>query len=49
MGVKAAGTPAGVQDLMPRCRPVVSSLTLLNHRLLAPDTSGIVLIKKVHS
>ena len=35
MGVKAAGTPAGVQDLMPRCRPVVSSLTLLNHRLLA--------------
>jgi len=35
MGVKAAGTPAGVQDLMSRCRPVVSSLTLLNHRLLA--------------
>jgi len=35
MGVKAAGTPAGVQDFMPRCRPVVSSLTLLNHRLLA--------------
>jgi hypothetical protein len=35
MGLKAAGTPAGVQDLMPRCRPVVSSLTLLNHRLLA--------------
>jgi hypothetical protein len=35
MGVKAAGTPAGVQDLMPRCRPVVSSLTLLNHRLMA--------------
>ncbi|RLT12085.1 MAG: hypothetical protein DWI24_06475 [Planctomycetota bacterium] len=31
----AAGTPAGVQDLMPRSRPVVSSLTLLNHRLLA--------------
>ena len=26
MGVKAAGTPAGVQDLMLRCRPVVSSL-----------------------
>ena len=26
MGVKAAGTPAGVQDLMPRRRPVVSSL-----------------------
>jgi len=35
MEVKAAGTPAGVQDLMQRCRPVVSSLTLLNHRLLA--------------
>ena len=35
MGIKAAGTPAGVQDLMLRCRPVVSSLTLLNHRLLA--------------
>ena len=35
MGVKAAGTPAGVQDLMSRLRPVVSSLTLLNHRLLA--------------
>ena len=35
MGVKAAGTPAGVQDLMPRCRPVVSSLGLLNHRLRA--------------
>jgi hypothetical protein len=35
MGVKAAGTPVGVQDLMPRCCPVVSSLTLLNHRLLA--------------
>ena len=35
MGVKAAGTPAGVQDLMSRFRPVVSSLTLLNHRLLA--------------
>jgi hypothetical protein len=35
MVVKAAGTPAGVQDLMTRCRPVVSSLTLLNHRLLA--------------
>ena len=35
MGVKAAGTPAGVQDLMPSCRPVVSSLTLFNHRLLA--------------
>ena len=34
MGVKAAGTPAGVQDLMLRCRPVVSSLTLHNHRLL---------------
>ncbi len=26
MGVKAAGTPVGVQDLMPSCRPVVSSL-----------------------
>ena len=49
MGVKAAGTPAGVQDLMSRLRPVVSSLTLLNHRLLAPDASGIVLIKKCHS
>ncbi|RLS25576.1 MAG: hypothetical protein DWH73_01800 [Planctomycetota bacterium] len=35
MGVKAVGTLAGVQDLMPRCRPVVSSLGLLNHRLLA--------------
>jgi hypothetical protein len=35
MGVKAACTPAGVQDFLPRCRPVVSSLTLLNHRLLA--------------
>ena len=32
MGVKAAGTLAGVQDLMPRCRPLVSSLALLNHR-----------------
>ena len=32
---KAAGTPAGVQDLMSRRRPVVSSLPLLNHRLLA--------------
>ena len=42
MGVKAAGTPAGVQDLMPRCRPVVSLLTLLNHRILAamPPTSS---------
>ncbi|MEI7924498.1 MAG: hypothetical protein WCJ40_21530, partial [Planctomycetota bacterium] len=30
-------------------RPVVLSLTLLNHRLLAPDASGIVLIKKCHS
>ncbi len=49
MGVKAAGTPAVVQDLMPRCRPVVSSITLLNHRLLAPDASGIVSIKKCHS
>jgi len=42
MGVKAACTPAGVQDLMPRCPPVVSSLTLLNHRLLAampPESS----------
>jgi hypothetical protein len=28
---------------------VVSSLALLNHRLLAPDASGIVLIKKCHS
>ena len=37
MGVKAAGTPAGVQDLMSGRRPVVSSLALLNHRLLAPD------------
>ncbi len=35
MGVKAAGTPVGVQDLMPRCRPVVSSRMLLNHRLMA--------------
>ncbi len=26
MGVKAGGTLAGVQDLMLRCRPVVSSL-----------------------
>ena len=49
MGVKAAGTPAGVQDLMPRCRPVVSSLTLLNHRLVVPDASGIVFIKKCPS
>ena len=49
MGVKAAGTPAGVQDLMPRCRPVVSSLGLLNHWLQAPDASGIVAIKKYHS
>ena len=32
---KEAGTPAGVQDLMSRLRPVVSSLTLFNHRLLA--------------
>ena len=49
MGVKAACTPAGVQDLMSRRRPVVSSLTLLKHRLLAPDASGIVAIKKCHS
>jgi hypothetical protein len=45
MGVKAAGTPAGLQDLMSHRRPVVSSLTLLNHRLLAPDASRIVSIK----
>ncbi len=45
MGVKAAGTPAGYAA---SC-PVVSSLTLLNHRLLAPDASSIVLIKKCHS
>ncbi len=49
MGVKAAGTPAGVPDLVPRRRPVVSSLRLLNHRLLAPDASSIVLIKNSHS
>ena len=49
MGVKAAGTPAGVQDLMSRCRPVVSLLGLLNHRLLAPDASDIDSIKKCHS
>ncbi|RLT13958.1 MAG: hypothetical protein DWI24_03645 [Planctomycetota bacterium] len=49
MGVKAAGTPAGVQGLMSRLRPVVLSLTLLNHRLLAPDACGIVAIKKCHS
>jgi len=49
MRKKAAGIPAGVQDLMSRLRPVVSSLTLLNHRLLDPDASGIVLIKKCHS
>ena len=40
---KAAGTPAGVQELL-FCRgPVVSSLSLLNHRLLAempPASSG---------
>ncbi len=39
MGVKAAGTPAGGQSLMSRRRPVVSSLAILNHRLLAPDAS----------
>ncbi|MEI7921492.1 MAG: hypothetical protein WCJ40_06245, partial [Planctomycetota bacterium] len=39
-------TPAGVQDLMSR-RPVVSSLGLLNHRLLAPDAFGIVSIKNL--
>ena len=32
---KEAGTPAGVQEFMPRSRPVVSSLALLNHRLHA--------------
>ena len=32
---KNAGTPAGVQDLGLHLAPVVSSLTLLNHRLLA--------------
>ena len=32
---KEAGTPAGVQEFMPRSRPVVSSLALLNHRLQA--------------
>jgi len=32
---KTAGTPAGVQEFMLRRGPVVSSLTLLNHRLLA--------------
>ncbi|RLS25414.1 MAG: hypothetical protein DWH73_02025 [Planctomycetota bacterium] len=47
MGVKAAGTPAGGPDLMPRCRPLVSSLGLLNHRLLSPDASGIVSIKNL--
>ena len=39
---KEAGTPAGVQDLMSRLRPVVSSLALLNHRLQAvmpPESS----------
>ncbi|MEI7923847.1 MAG: hypothetical protein WCJ40_18205, partial [Planctomycetota bacterium] len=46
---KATGTQAGVQDLMTRLRPVVSSLALLNHRLLAADASGTVLIKKCHS
>ena len=46
---RCCGTPAGVQDLMPRCRPVVSSLTLLNHRLVARDDSSIVFIKKCHS
>ncbi len=32
---------------MSRCRSVVSSLTLLNQRLLAPDASGIVFHQKV--
>ena len=32
---KAAGTPAGVLERMSRRRPVVLSLPLLNHRLLA--------------
>ena len=50
MGVKAAGTPAGVQDLMPHLSSGgVVAETLLNHRLLAPDASGIVAIKKCHS
>ena len=35
MGVKAAGTPAVVQDLMPFRRPVVSSIALVNQRLQA--------------
>jgi len=39
----------GRKTLMSLRRPVVSSLGLLNHRLLAPDSSGIVLIKKCHS
>ena len=39
----------GGKTLMSRRRPVVSSLGLLNHRLLAPDASGIGLIKKCHS
>ncbi|MEI7920992.1 MAG: hypothetical protein WCJ40_03710, partial [Planctomycetota bacterium] len=50
MGVKAAGTPSGGKTL---CRVVVSggvvAETLLNHRLQAPDASGIVAIKKSHS
>jgi hypothetical protein len=48
MGIKAAGTPAGVQDLMPRCRPVVPSLTLLKTPATGCDASGIVAIKKCH-
>ncbi len=41
-GVKAADIPAGAQDLMLRCRPVVSSRVLRNHPLLAampPESS----------
>jgi len=41
MGVKAAGTPAGVQDLMSFCRPVVSSLAL--HQPLATGCEASVL------
>ena len=50
MGVKAAGTPAGVQAAYAALSSGgLVAETLLNHRLLAPDASGTVLIKKCHS